>query len=227
MSRFTLPPILITGAARSGTSMTAGPIYFCGAFGGEMSGPTRYNKKGMFENAEIRNNIVKPYLRFLGVDPKGQFPLPDVRSLAPLSGLRHRVEETLMWNGYKAGPWFYKGAKMCLIWPIWAKAFPDAKWIIVRRKTEDIINSCIKTAFMSAHHTEEGWRGWVEEHLKRFEEMKKAGLWIREAWPEKMIHGDFSEMKSLVDELGMGLKWNEKQIVDFITPAFWSVKDGQ
>jgi len=205
--------------------MTAGVIHYCGAFGGEMAGPTRHNKKGMFENREIVDKIVKPYLKYIGVDPMGQHPLPDVKRLAPLSGLRHRIEEILLWNGYKAGPWFYKGAKLCLIWPVWHKAFPDAKWIVIRREEEDIINSCMKTAFMRAHKTPEGWRSWVHEHLKRFEEMKKAGLWVREIWPSKMIAGDFSEMKALIDELG--LKWNEKKIVDFITPAFWSMKDGK
>ena len=32
-------PILITGCARSGTSMIAGVINICGAFGGDMAGP--------------------------------------------------------------------------------------------------------------------------------------------------------------------------------------------
>ena len=40
-------PIIITGCARSGTSLTAGVINICGAGGGEMSGATIYNKKGM------------------------------------------------------------------------------------------------------------------------------------------------------------------------------------
>ena len=42
-----MEPILITGAARSGTSMSAGVVSLCGAWGGELSGPNVYNKKGM------------------------------------------------------------------------------------------------------------------------------------------------------------------------------------
>jgi hypothetical protein len=68
------PPILITGCARSGTSMTAGIVHICGAFGGRMSGPTPNNRKGMFENEEVRNQIVKPYLSSIGADPLGQKP---------------------------------------------------------------------------------------------------------------------------------------------------------
>ena len=61
-------PILVTGAARSGTSMTAGIIHLCGAFGGKLSGPTTYNKKGMFENGTIRNELVKPFFSAIGAD---------------------------------------------------------------------------------------------------------------------------------------------------------------
>ena len=74
-------PILITGAARSGTSLCAGTTNICGAWGGSLSGPTKYNRKGMFENSEIRNAVVKPYLRRIGCDPMGQDPLPDIKSI--------------------------------------------------------------------------------------------------------------------------------------------------
>jgi hypothetical protein len=52
-------------------------------------------------------------------------------------------------SGYKQGiPWMYKDTKMCQMWPVWNFAFPNARWIIVRRRTGDITQSCVKTAFM-------------------------------------------------------------------------------
>ena len=74
-------PILITGAARSGTSLTAGIISICGAFGGNTTGSTPYNRNGQFENSHIRNRIVKPYLVRMGVDKLGQYPLPDIKKV--------------------------------------------------------------------------------------------------------------------------------------------------
>jgi hypothetical protein len=189
-----------------------------------MSGPTINNRKGMFENAEIRNNIVKPYLRFLGVDPLGQNPLPDVENLKPLAGLRRRVEETMMWQGYMDGPWFYKGAKMCLFWPEWHRAFPDAKWVIVRRADEDIIRSCMKAGFMRGYRDQEGWQGWINEHKKRFREMEEAGLNLVEIWPAEFVDGNFSQAKHMINKLG--LKWNDRKVKKFITPELWSKKDG-
>jgi len=226
-------PILITGCARSGTSMVAGIINLAGAFGGAMSGPNRNNQKGMFENHTIRQNIVKPYFRMLGVDAMGQYPLPDINNLLIPADWKIKVQDTMKEHGYKGGPWFYKGAKMCLHWPVWNYAFPNAKWIIVRRRTGDIIQSCQKTSFMrsfghhpnqvavNANNEAEGWRWWVEQHLDRFREMQDAGLNIKVVWPERMVDGDYSQMNEMLDWLG--LEWTEK-IPEFIEPKLWKVR---
>ena len=221
-------PIFITGAARSGTSMTAGVMSICGAYGGMMSGPTPSNKRGMFENAMIRNQLVKQYLKDIDCDPLGQNPLPDLSQL----DLNNKMEKDSNWwynqvtkvmkmHGYKDfdQPWFYKGAKMCLLWPLWQLAFPEARWVIVRRRPEDIINSCLRTGFMKKCKGQSGWKYWVFEHEKRFQEMADEGMDIREVWPEKMIHGNFKEIEYVVKDLG--LTWNEKEVREFISPDLW------
>jgi len=227
------PPILITGCARSGTSMVAGVINICGAFGGNMSGPNKNNKKGMFENAHIRNQVVKPYFKRLGVDSMGQYPLPDVGDLIIPTNWRQLIERIILQDGYKEGPWMYKGAKMCLHWPVWHYAFPNAKWIIVRRKTSDIINSCIKTNFMRAFNLEknqkavgvedevEGWKWWVHQHEARFREMMDEGLNVKIVWPERMVDGDYSQMYETIKWLG--LEWNSEAL-SFIDPLLWKAR---
>jgi len=232
---YSLPsPILITGAARSGTSLSAGIINICGAFGGRMSGPTRNNKKGMFENARIRNQILKPYLRGIGMDPLGQYPLPDPENLLPQPDLKKQVEQIMVEDGYKDGPWMYKGAKACLTWPLWSKAFPDAKWVIVRRKTNDIVASCLKTNFMRAFSSKnfqkcagvdneiDGWTWWVEQHIRRFKEMVDSGLNCMEVWPEKMVKGDYTQSKDMIEWLG--LEWKEEEVKSFIDPKLWKAR---
>jgi hypothetical protein len=209
-------PILITGVPRSMTSATAGVINICGAFGGEMSGPNKNNQKGMYENAKIRNTVVKPYLKQLGVDPKGQYPLPDINTLPIPNDWRKRVEDVFLEQGYKGGPWFYKGAKMALMWPAWHYAFPNATWIIVRRKDEDIINSCMKTGFMNAFNTREDWQWYVYYHKERFVEMVMNGLNVRQVWPSKMVYGDYQEMQETIQWLG--LRWKPDKVYNFISP---------
>ncbi len=215
-----LEPILITGCARSGTSLVAGIINICGAFGGIMDGPNKNNEKGMFENGAIKREITKPFLSSIGVDPMGQFPLPDIFNLPNQPEWRGRILSILVNQGLMDDmKWFYKGAKMCLFWPIWDKAFPKAKWIIVRRDREEIIASCSKTNFMRAFESEKGWSWWVDQHLQRFSEMWHSGLNIREIWSRKIIDGDLSEIKEVIELIG--LVWREKEVMDFISPELW------
>ena len=223
-------PILITGCARSGTSLVAGAINKCGAFGGNMSGPNHNNKKGMFENAHIRNDIVKPYLKKIGVDPMGQYPLPNVDSLMIPTDWKQRIQATITEEGYTNGPWMYKGAKMCLFWPVWHYAFPNAKWVLVRRKTPDIIRSCIRTGFMRAFQSvenqkavgakseEEGWLWWVREHEKRMAEMVNEGLNCKIVWPERMVRRDYAQLHETIEWLG--LEWTN-DVIDFIDPLLF------
>lgn len=220
-------PILITGCARSGTSMVAGIINTCGAWGGKLISPSNYNQKGFFENVVIRNKICKPFLESIGVDTKGQDPLPDMERIKSISNIPHfittwriKVLDEIKKQSYSEGSWYYKGAKMCLMWPIWNLAFPDAKWIIVRRDKDDIISSCMKTGFMSAFHTREGWAKWVDFHLARFDEMKENCSYVYEIYPQQIINGNFESIKTLINILG--LSWDKEKVVEFVAPALWS-----
>lgn len=230
------PPILITGAARSGTSMVAGAVNICGAFGGDMSGPTSNNRKGMFENYKIRNTIIKPYLRNLGLDPKGQYPLPDPEKIPIPNDWKERVQKIFKDQGYEDGPWMYKGAKMCLFWPVWNHAFPNAKWIIVRRRDGDVANSCLKTGFMNAFEKEQfqkevgvdnerdGWIWWIEQHKKRFREMMDAGLNCKIVWPERMVEGDYHQMYETLEWLGLDVEDHFSEVIQFVDPKLWKAR---
>ncbi len=224
-------PILITGCARSGTSLTAGIISRLGFCGGKVIGATPHNQKGQYENVEIRNNMIKNYLRLLSVDPLGQNPLPNIdivkrdATKEKCDSWKKRIFSILNNQGYDGtSPWYYKGAKICLIWPIWNKAFPDAKWVIVRRDDYDICSSCLKTSFMRAFNKRNGWQFWVNEHKKRFEEIKKATRNVFEFWPFKVIDGNFNHVSELAEFLSVD-SYDEEEIKDFISPDLWHYKE--
>ena len=229
-------PILVTGCARSGTSMIAGVINLCGAFGGDMSGPNRNNRKGMFENHIIREQVVKPYFRKIKVDSLGQYPLPDVQNLEIPTNICQKVEKIMLDQGYIEGPWMYKGAKMCLTWPVWHYAFPNAKWVIVRRRTGDIIRSCVRTGFMRAFirestykkvgatSEEEGWLWWVHQHEQRFIEMINEGLNVKVIWPQRMVTVDYQQLYETLEWLG--LPW-KSEVLSFIDPLLWHSRNKQ
>ena len=177
--------------------MTAGILYLCGAFGGNINGPSKRDDGGMFGNVEIRNGI---------------------SSLLSLEEFRDFVTGKMVQQGYVKGKWFYKDTE--LLFPClgldWSRAFPKAQWVVVRRKTEDIVSSCMKTGYMKQCTTREEWKVWVERKVACFEVIKDVGLPILEVWPTKFIEGDFSEICQTVEKLG--LKWEEDKIMNFMNP---------
>lgn len=215
-------PILITGAARSGTSLTAGCVDACGAYGGRICGATSANKKGQFENTALRNSIIKPFLKAMQCDPLGQKPLPEIHDMMIYPSFHADTLDTVLGQGWDGTTtWYWKGAKLCLIWPVVRNAFPDSKWLIVRRNKKDIVNSCLKTHFMRKRKTAKEWEEWVDEHLSRFEEMKKAfGDQVMEVWPTKMVEGDLSEIKTAIKWLG--LEWDQSAVENFVDVRLWS-----
>ena len=221
------PIIIITGCARSGTSMTAGIIELCGGWGGELCGPTTFNPKGQFENISIVRGFIKPFLKDMGYDPMGQKPLPDptvinaIATDAYCKQFREKIEAEVIRQGGENNDrrFFYKGAKVCLIWQLWAKAFPDAQWIITSRRDRLIISSCHNTRFMKKYDTNEGWQEWIDYHKDRFKEMDDTGLDISYVDTEKLVHGNQDEMRAAIDNLG--LEWNQAKIDDFIDIDIW------
>lgn len=216
-------PILVTGIPRSGASMIAGVFNLCGAFGGDMS----YHK-GSYENGAIKRMVEDNYILSLGADPMGQFPLPKVESV-PINW-KKLVEAQLLAEGYLGGIWMYKSARASLIWQVWHMAYPNAKWVIVRRRTGDVIESCLKTAYMKAFKSEEnrmlvkaisereGWLWMVHEYEKKFVEMIQEGLNCKVIWPERMVTGDYKQLYETLEWLG--LKWSS-DVVNFISPLLW------
>jgi hypothetical protein len=200
-------PIFVTGIERSGTSIVARILRMCGAFTGETT--------EMQENVNIKILVDNLY-KSMGANPNGQQPMPNVEKLYIPIEWKRDVFTQLENHGYTDGKlWMYKSSRICQIWPVWYYAFPNARWIIVRRRTGDIIQSCLKTKFMTAFNDKEGWRWWVHEHEKRFVEMMEAGLNCKVIWPERMVTGDYQQIYEMLE--WVGLKWNPK-VVEEIDP---------
>jgi hypothetical protein len=201
-------PIFITGIERSGSTIIAKIIKHCGAFTGTST--------EMLENIEVKG-LMDKYYELLGADTRGQYPLPDTKKLIIPTNWKSKTEECL--QEWKGEPWMLKGSRLCQIWPVWHYAFPNAKWIIVRRRTPDIVESCLKTGYMKAYKDKEGWTGWVHEHIKLFNEMIEAGIVCKEVWPERMAMGDYNQIKEVVE--WSGLTW-DNDVIDMVTPLMWN-----
>lgn len=186
---------------------------------------TRADKQGSLENIEIRESVVKPFLRGIKADPDSQGPLPNLKECHDLAEKlgpwwHQRVENIFADQGYGGGPLFFASASSCLIWPIWASAFPKARWIIVRRSDEDIVRSCLKTGFMLRYKRREDWQRWLDVHKWRFAEMIAERLNIWQVWPQRMIHGKLPELREMIENLN--LQWDPIAFRNYITPILWN-----
>jgi hypothetical protein len=203
-------PIFITGIERSGSSIVAKIISMCGAYSGKTN--------EMQENLNIKSLLDWYYTEKLGIPESGQFPLPKTRDLPSVSDLKVSILSLLDKEGYnRSKPWLLKGFRLAQTWPIWDKAFPNAKWIIVRRRTGDIIQSCMKTGHMKAYDNQVGWLGWVHDHEKYFVEILEKGLNCKIVWPERMATEDFTQMQETIEWLN--LSWIS-EIEKLILPLF-------
>jgi hypothetical protein len=215
-------PIFVLGLARSGTSMVAGALEICGAWLGQtVPGGSKENPKGFFENIMLREHVNKRILLGLGCDPLGVQGLPDLDRLPAIPNLSQAVKQIIRAEGYDGSRrWLFKDAKLSLLWPIYKAAFPNAQWIVVRRDTEEIIHSCLRTFFMVQHSRDPlFWKRWADEYLSRLQKLKESGIWWRDIWPHDLVRGNLGALRQIAQELE--LDWDEPRVRNFIEPVYW------
>lgn len=198
----------MTGAPRSGKTMIAGILKVCGVFTGETD--------KMLENVSVRDKVMGAHLRMIGADPKGINPLPDRMPLATWDVGHHMEKE-----GYQDGAWMVKSSRIVPTWKVWQHNYPRARYVIVRRRTGDIISSCMKTAYMDAYKTQKGWKEMVLAYEAMFAQMITE-LDVKVVWPHRMAHGDYGQVYDMLDWLG--LPW-KIEVLQWADPKFWKYRN--
>jgi len=204
------PPILVTGCQRSGLSMVAGALYQCGAFiGGTRTDPFR----DAYENKQLYEELVAPYLQMAGVPRDGSLPTSS-GLLVPFWA--ERVESILIEQGLRPdSPWVVKGPHVALCWKQWATAYPAARWVIVRRDPGDLARSCHLTGYMDSRTSEEGWRAWVDEWGRLLGDLELGVGYCRHVVePYRFLGGDRAQLRGLVE--ASGLTWDEEKMNAFL-----------
>lgn len=217
-------PIIVTGIERSGSSIIARILSMCGAFTGNVS--------TMYENKAVKDLSNRIY-HAVNADEFGQYPLPDVSKL-PVTDWKFHVMNIMDEQGYRPNNiWMYKSFRALQLWPLWHQAFPEAKWIIVRRRTGDVLKSCEKTSFMKAFKSEEilhkvgcgsetqGWLWWVTEQERIIEHLISMGINHKVIWPDRMVVGDFQQIHEMLQ--WCDLPWNNS-IVPVVSQLLMKAK---
>jgi len=218
-------PILITGLPRSGTSLVAGCISLCGAFGGKVKGGTCWNEKGFFENVEIKKNAVKNILEENELCPVGVRSLPSPSyKFKNVPCIRIEVKKILFRHQYMEDmPWYFKDAKLALVWKVWQNAFPNAIWVVVTRNKESVINSCKNTSFMySKGLSDREWEEWADKYTQIVNsnslDTVLVGGSVLTVDTDRLMSGDYEEIKNVIALLE--LRYNS-EIETFVDKSLW------
>lgn len=200
--------ILITGVERSGSTLISRVLQLCEANVGQT------NK--MRENVSLRSLSSNTIKRL-----QADCFMPTYQSLTTVESWKEKVENCLKsQNLPESMPFVYKDSQIAQLWRLWYTAYPDAKWIIVRRRTGDILNSLHETAYMNrfknenniklvnAESEQEAWLWWVHQYEERFRDIVASNLDHRIVWPERMRDGDFEQMKEVIN--WCDLNWNSE-----------------
>lgn len=215
-------PIFITGVPRSGTSMLSGLFHISGVWKGKTIGPSKENPKGFFENASLRESVLKPYLRSIGADALGQKPLPRIEDCTIDQNIKNRIKRILLDESYHRGPWLWKDAKLLLTFPLWVELYPEALWLIVKRNPASVARSCLRTGFMRAEQTLEGWEKWVKDYESRVEHLQAKAKHSAVVNTDILIEqgAEYLLSSGLVSFFGLP-NFDKERANNFISKQFW------
>lgn len=200
-------PILVTGVPRSGATFIIRILEMCGANIGLCS--------SMYENILIDDVIDNILLSGVNLPRIAQENVDE--SLYPL--FNDITRKILLKQKLNSGNAVLKNSGFSLSWRYWNKMYPNAQWVIVRRKSPYIVNSCVKTSYMGlmksksnlhmikAADEREGWMWYIHRFEEQWLSMAKAGLDLKEVYPDRMENSDYHRIQQLV--VNLGLEWNE------------------
>jgi hypothetical protein len=170
----------------------------------------------------LRERVQKEILRQGGFDPLGVRELPPPAWHPVIKNLRAVVAAALGAQQYDGRQiWGFKDAKLTLTWRVWRDHFPRARWVIVRRSSDEIIASCLRTSFMKQHSGDLAfWRQFVADYLERLGILQREVGWSRVIAAGDVAAGRFDVLEQLVGELG--LAWRPEPMHAFIAPEHWN-----
>ncbi len=183
--------VLILGASRSGTSMTAGLFVQHGVWFGDCVPPARMNAKGFFESEALRRV-------YMGQEAPADFP-------AWWAAQRER-------EGWAGEVWGAKGGAER--WEQFWRAVPDIAAVVhCYRDRESIEASRARVGFNASRQTVS--RNWALMQKMR----EGGGPPCFPVWTPRFIDGDFHEVRPAFRVLG--IEFDDEIAREWVDPGLW------
>lgn len=218
-------PVFITGIERSGASIITRILAMSGAEIGRVN--------NMYENGDLSKLFlnVRNSCKDLEKDADSCFYGNVCNShfngciCHDRLDIRGKVDEIRKSQNMGFKTWYFKHSCLSEVWKVVHANYPNAKWIIVRRRPFEIINSCLKTGhmkmFRDRDNEQECWLKRIHKYEDNWKDMIKSDIQYMEIWPDRLVHEDYSQVIKMLN--WVGLQWNPA-IIKIINPLFENVR---
>ncbi|MBT0963460.1 hypothetical protein [Denitromonas iodatirespirans] len=147
-------PIFVTGLPGAGLSRVLQAFAAQGIWVGADAQTDTPATVDTHENPLIQHRLIFNILKKLGADEDCiVFPPPPDR-LPPFPWLRFQIEKALRQQGWDGdGRWSLKDFRLAPLWPLFARAYPEATWVLVAQDVRQVGPALIDTPRFARHST--------------------------------------------------------------------------
>jgi len=183
-----VPPLIITGMHRSGTSATARLLQHAGLdVGGRLMTPTLDNTLGYYEDLDFCELNLELVAAGVGDDPEHQPDWAYADLIVPerLAALRPRAAALLAGHGGRGHTWGFKDPRTAVLLDFYDDLVPDARYLFVYRPPWEVVSSLLRTRLRPLRgRADLAVRAWVTYNARLLE--------FRERHPERtvLVHVD-------------------------------------
>ena len=170
MAAVAVPPLLITGMHRSGTSATARLMRQAGLdVGSRLLGPTLDNALGYYEDLEFCDLNLALIAAGVGDDPRHRPDWAFADRIEPrrLAPLRPRAEALVAARGKRGHAWGFKDPRTAVLLDFYDAVAPEAGHLFVYRAPWDVLASLMGTQLRALHgRADVAVRAWTEYNAR-------------------------------------------------------------
>lgn len=180
--------------------MTAGLLHIHGVWAGTCRPGDSVNAKGHFENIPIRSMLISMHKR----------NVQEGRLAEKIPGFKDRVHAAIRNDGYKEGPWMWKGS--ALYHPAWFEFNPV--FVTCFRPREHIFRSCRRSGMFGNHLSDDALYANIDLHQNEMRKLQGFPVYT-----DEVVNGDYSSLKRAIE--GAGLQFDEEKTRQFVDRRLW------
>ncbi|KAA3651810.1 MAG: sulfotransferase [Proteobacteria bacterium] len=147
-------PVFVTGLPGIGLSRVMARLAQQGLWGAADAAQDGQAAIDAHENPRVRDRLIVNILKKLGAHEDCVVFPPVPERLPPFPWLRFQIEKALReqgWDGTAA--WALADFRLAPLWPLFARAYPDATWVVVTQDADQVCLTLTDTPRFSRHST--------------------------------------------------------------------------